>query len=289
MLNATTFTYDGVYSGQYGLLIASLESESTESTSVLSPTVKTIKTTRRNRSSFAGLEYEENQPLTFSIISEVDIPDIIRREILSWLVGREGFKKLQIHQPDYDDYTYNCIFTDAEVIYVNGSCKGFTITANFDSPFCYGRPYKKTVNGDGVDYETVTILNNSDTPDNYVYPLIVINPNNSFIDGKDGEGNDIHKEISIKNISDTSDTGRLFEFSGLLPNLLQPDEELCVDNELRVITKRKIGETATNPIGNALGAFNKKWLRLKKGVNRLEIKIDGSVTIEVPQYVLIGF
>jgi len=279
MLNATEFTYDGVYSGQYGLLIASLDSDNIENTAILSPTIKTIKTPKRNRVSFAGLEYEENQPLTFSILSETDIPSSIRREVLSWLIGRNGFKKLQIHQSDYDDYEYNCIFTDAEVIFVNGSCKGFTITANFDSPYCYGRPYKKIYNGNGTEYETITVVNESDVLDDYVYPFVTIKPNS--LGG-------VYEKISIKNTSDI-DAERAFEFDGLTTELLQTDEELCIDNELCIITKRKEGETATNPIGNVLDTFNKNWLRLKKGVNKLDIKINGKVTIEVPHYVLIGF
>ena len=282
MLSATEFTYDGIHSGKYGLLIASLNYENVENTPILSPVIKTIKTSKRNRFSYVGIEYENAQPLTFSILSQNDIPDLVRREILSWLVGRNGFKKLQIHQPDYDEYEYRCIFTDAEAIYVNGGCKGFRVTAQFDSPYCYGRPRKKTYTGDGNDYETITVVNTSDILDDYVYPFVIIKPN---ISSADVDG--VYADIEIINTSD--DIGRVFEISGLTTSLLSADEELCIDNELCIITKRKEGEITTSPIGNVLDKFNKNWLRLKKGANKLDIKINGRVTIEVPQYVLIGF
>ena len=283
MLAATTFTYDGIYSGIYGLTIAEIDSQNVQNATILSPTVKTIKTARRNRSSFAGIEYEELQTFSFSIMGEEDIPDVVQREILSWLIGRKGFKKLKIHQPEYDEYESNCIFNSADIILVINSCKGFTITATFDSPYFYGSTRTQTFTGDGTEYKAITIINDSDIVDDYIYPALAFKPTASYSDGE------ISKDISIKNNSDI-DIQRAFEFSGLLADsLLQPDEEICIDNEIHVIIKRKIGDTATQPLDDVLSKFNKNWLRLKKGANQLMIRINGTCTIEVPCYVLRRF
>ena len=262
MFNATTFTYDGVYSGIYGLLIAEFNPETVQSSMTFTPTVRAVKSAKSNRFSFAGIVYEEMPEFSFSIISEHRIPDILRRELLSWLTGRAGFKRLQIHQPEYQEYEYNCIFSAVEIIYVNGHCHGFNVTAKFDSPYCYGRPRKRTVNGTGEEV-AVKLVNESDIVDGYVYPIVKFTARDA-VDGK---------AISIIN---EWDAARPFEFCGLTPH-----EEVMVDNELKIITS-SVG-------GDKLSGFSKNWLRLRRGVNELRIRIDGTVTIECPTYVLIGF
>ncbi|MFA5625855.1 MAG: phage tail domain-containing protein, partial [Bradymonadales bacterium] len=252
MFSATYFTYGGVYSKHMGLLIASFDAENIETTPVFSPVFQTPKSARARAFSHGGVKYEAPPQYQFTILSEQHISADARREILSWLVGRGEFQSLYLHQAQFENIEYRCVFTDTSIVYAGGQCRGFTVTAMFDSQFCYGEPYKKTFTGDGTQYEEITVVNHSDTIDGYVYPVVTISPSGFFADGTDDEGNDIYKEISIKNKSDPAGGNRAFEISGLLPDLIQPDEELYVDNELRIITKRRVGETATNPIGNAL-------------------------------------
>jgi len=268
MLTATTFTYDGVYSGQYGMIIAEINTENIQETTPFAPVIRTTKTPKAKRFSFAGIEYEEMPRFQISFMCEEPIPDLIRREILTWLVARNGFKKLQIHQPEYDDYLYNCIFEETRIIFISGACHGFILTATFDSPYCYGRPRKKIIKSDGTEEVEVILINESDMPDEYVYPFVKFKAN-GFIDGK---------SISIVNSSDIADPHRAFEFTDdITPEL----EEIEVDNELKIIT--------SNIPGDHLGKFNKNWLRLIRGPNKLKIRIDGECTVECPQYVKIGF
>jgi len=285
MFNATHFSYDGVYSGQHGILIASFSSDNVDNTSIFAPSVKTVKSAKRNRFSFAGIEYEDAPQFTFSVICPEAIPDISRREILTWLVGRKGFKRLQIHQPDLDEYEYNCIFGNAEVIYVNGNCHGFNLTATFDSPYCYGRPRIKRIIGNGDDV-TVKVINESDFIDDYVYPTVRFSVEAPIIDGE------AQKDISIVNLSDPADPSgiRAFEFNGLFENgNITSTDDVTVDNELKIITKSTNGENIFIPGADLLSYFNKNWLRLKKGVNELKIKVCGCLTIEIPSLILIGF
>ena len=260
MFNATYFTYDGVYSGAYGLQIASFDSETVEDTSVFAPTLNIVKSARSRRFLHNGIEYDDAPEYTFSIISQEAIPDGERREILTWLVGRNDFKKLQMHQPELEDYYYNCVFTNVDMIYVRGRCHGFTVTAKFDSIFAYGKPKVIRITGTG-SAQTVKIINNSDIPDDYVYPIV------SFTMTQEGN-------VSIVNTSEVVTSE--FKFTGV-----RNTETITVDNELKII-ESTIG-------GDRLSLFNKNWLRLQHGVNVLQITFKGTMTITVPTYAMIGF
>jgi hypothetical protein len=264
MFSATHFTYDGIYSAKYGVLVASFEGESVETTEAFTPTLSTYKGVRAQRFYHGGVDYGGAPEYGFSIISPEAIPDLRRREILSWLVGRGEFKDLQIHQPDLEKYRYKCVFTNAGIITVNGQCHGFKLTAKFDSPYCYGGVVSGTVVSDGAGDVRIRIVNASDAPEEWTQPVVKFRAAEP-VDGKD---------IRITNEADT--VSGAFEFEGLTPN-----ERLVVDNEL--------GKVESDVSGDRIACFNGNWLRLKKGANVLTVRINGEVTIECPQYVLIGF
>lgn len=256
MFSASDFTYDGVRSGKYGLVIADFNAESVAETAAFSSVLRTTKPATLNKFIHSGIQYDTAPQFQFSVISETEIPDIVRREILSWLVGRNEFKRLEIHQPDLGKYYYKCVFTEASIIFVHGRCHGFRVTAVFDSPYAYGNPTVISVPSAG-EY-TITIKNTSDLRDTYVYPKVTFT----------GSG------ITI--INNTDDPKRNFVFTDL-----DDDEQIVVDNEIKYISSSK---KLTR-----LDKFNKQWLRLRKGDNSLTIISDGPVTIECPCYVMIGF
>ena len=265
MFNATHFTYDGVFSGIYGLLIADFDDNAVVETAAFSPSLNTNKPTLLKRFFHNGIIYDDVPQHQFSIISQNPIGDVLRREIISWLVGRDSFKILKIHQPDLEQYTYKCVFTDLEIIYVRGACHGFRLTANFDSPYQRGEPTKVKVVGTWVA-QTIKIHNKSDVKDDYIYPQITFRATSAMSDGYD---------ISILN--NTDDTARYFRFSGLYAN-----ETVTVDNELRHIESDRAGEKLSNFV-------DKNWLRLRPGINTLTIAINGTVTITCPTYAMMGF
>lgn len=258
MFNAIYFTYDGVYSGDYGLKIASINSEYVETTTAFAPTLTIAKGAKSKRFFYSGIDYDDSPEYQFSILSEEKISDIQKREILSWLVGRNQFKKLYMHQPEYDDVYFNCIFKAADIIYVGGDCHGFTVTAKFDSIYCYGKPTKIARDLGAGSTVNVSIYNKSDILDDYVYPTIEFN-----------------SDIEIKN---NSDDGRVTKYTGVETS---QSEKITIDNELKVIDSSISGDKLSN--------FNLTWLRLKKGANQLEITGKGQITIICPQYILLGF
>lgn len=256
MFNATYFQYDGQSSAAYGLQIVDFDDGAVKETDVFSPTLSLQKVPGAVRFFHGGIEYDSAPTCEFSVVSEQELTSDLRREVLSWLVGRKQFKALQFIGGDNSDFTYYCVFTSAKTIWVNGRCHGLRLAAQFDSPFARGTATSITV---ASGTHTVQIENKSDVKDGYVYPIV------QFAGG------------SIDIVNTTDDSQRHFTFSGLAVS-----EVITVDNEIRHISST-IG-------GEKLSKFtSKNWLRLRPGVNNLTITASGSVTITCPHYVMIGY
>lgn len=259
MFNATFFTYDGVYSGSYGLKIASIkENSAVNETSYITPEIISAKPTQSKKFLFQGLKYSSMPTYAFSIMSEEPIPEPVQDEIMLWIDSRKGFKTLNIHQPDYEMYDYKCIFTITSIIYHSGQCVGYNLQATFDSAYQYGKPTTKTIVGNGTPQD-IYLVNKSGNIDEYIYPNI------EFM-SSDGS-------ISIVNMSD--DSARAFSFDGLTPN-----STYKVDNERKIIQ----GDGR-----NLLSKFSKKWLRLLRGRNHIKVTINGTLKITCPNYTKIKF
>ena len=258
MFNATEFIYDGIYSGQYGLKIASFNSSVIEETSYVVPSVVVGKSATSKKFHYLDITYDSPPTYDFSVLSEDYITSEMSREILTWLDSRKGFRPLVIMQTGLDELTYNCIFTVSSMIYHAGRCIGFNLSATFDSLYVKGRPIEVTVFGDG-NTKYVDLYNDSDNIDEYIYPDVEF-------DTADGD---------IYIVNTTDDKEREFEFRGLSPNSLYK-----VDNELKIITGA--GK-------DLLSKFSKKWLRVLRGKNHLKVRVNGVVTISCPRYVKISF
>lgn len=261
--NSTFFTYDGVRSIVYGLMVADFNSQNIGEITAYNATLHANKVGAPHRFMYNGLTFDDMPEQTISVISEYPISDTTRREILRWLVGRKGFKRLIVHKPDLADYYFNCVFTNANIIYVNGVCHGFRLTARFDSIYARKSPTVLELTGNGLS-QTVTISNISDIVDDYVYPTVDFT-SAATVDGK-----------NIRIINNTDSPTRAFEFTGLSTN-----ERIIVDNEAKIITSSTTNERVSK--------FNKNWLRMRRGDNSLTVVINGSVTITCPSYILIGF
>ena len=265
MFNASNFTYDGIFSEQYGLKIATLDASTLERTTYVSPTISTAKPARQKKFYYQNISYDNQPTMQFSVFSQEPLNDILQSEILTWLEGRKGYKRLVIHQHGLDDFYYNCIFAVSEIIYFAGYCIGFNLTANFDSPYMYGKPTVITKTGTGDTALSVALVNKSNTKDEYTYPTVEFTTP-SYLSGT--------KNISI--INSTDDSVREFAFDGISLN-----NTVAVDNELKLIT-------ATSD-ADLLSKFNKNWLRLRPGKNTLSIKLNGQITITCPHYEKIRF
>ena len=83
MFNATEFTYDGIYSEQYGLKIASFNSNVLEETPYVIPSVVVGKAPKAKKFHYLGLTYDSPPTYDFSVVSEEAIEEELLREILT--------------------------------------------------------------------------------------------------------------------------------------------------------------------------------------------------------------
>lgn len=256
MFNATYFTYDGQWSGTYGLQIADFDDNAVKETDATNATLTLQKVSGSLRFFHGGVEYDSAPTCEFSVLSQDELTWDIRSAVLSWLTGRKQFKALQFDDADHDGLTYYCVFTSAKTIWINGRCHGFRLTAQFDSPYARGSATSVSVE---AGTHTVAIYNKSDIADGYTYPTVV------FTGG------------SVDIVNTTDDDQRHFIFSDL-----SPSEIITVDNEVKYISSSAGGEKLSN-------FTSKHWLRLQPGINILTIVANGNVTITCPHYAMIGY
>ena len=231
-----SFIFDGIPSETYGLFVANFEQSVVESPG--GGDVDIYKTSIYRRP--VPFTYGTSQrpvlefPLTFASENFIDAGD--RSRIQSWLFGQSSYKKLQITQCDLDTAYFNCFLTSPSVKYVGNMAVAWDCKVVCDAPWAW--EYPKTVSlGTSGTYSYYNKSANSD----YTYPLLVFTISN------------VGDSFQIINLDDGN---RTFLFDNLLAN-----EVITVDNDRKIIT--------SSLPGYKISKFNLKWLRLKKGMNRL--------------------
>lgn len=94
MFNATEFTYDGIYSEQYGLKIASFNSNVLEETPYVIPSVVVGKAPKAKKFHYLDLTYDSPPTYDFSVVSEEAIEEELLREILTCLMPEKVLSRL---------------------------------------------------------------------------------------------------------------------------------------------------------------------------------------------------
>lgn len=208
------FEYAGISSRQYGLIIASVD---TEEYRAIAGTMSghLVYDKKNNKQSIVGNDYSEPLSFEVNIISDNGFaPDYFdRREIEKWLFNRSTFKKFYLDMTD-DIYgeSYevidgeqkrlylNCRFINAERLYYNGGIIGYRATLEADGPMWWQDTISKTFTiVDRPSYVTVTV--DSDISD-YIYPVVKFITRGTLVD--DGS-------VYIKNNSDGSGGTTAFE------------------------------------------------------------------------------
>jgi hypothetical protein len=239
------FIYNGIPSSTYGLFISSVNTSGIIDSPQGSGIVLFTKKILRNPKNFLyGVSQEPVLEFDLQFTSEDSISAQDRSVIGSWLFGQQDYKHLQILQDDMQHIYFNCIITESSVIYVGNLCKGWKAHVVCDSPFAY--EYPKTVtesfSGSAIVSKSVSI-NNTSADSYYVYPIV------TFTTSATGDG------FSITN---ASDAGRIFSFSGILAN-----ETITIDCLKQIISS----DTGLMRVSK----FNLNWFRLVPNVNNLTI------------------
>jgi hypothetical protein len=233
--------YDTFVSSNFGLTIASLDSNGITNSnqgSEISPIVK--KLIRNPKEYVYGFEQSPVLEFDFTITSELSLSAQDRDYIASKLFGQQQVGKLQIVQDDLTSIHYEGIFTKSETIFIGNVQQGWKCHFRSFSPFAYGEQITVTKSYYDVVSDTINVMNLSRNA-YYTYPLLTFTMNSY--------GGDIL-------IQNNSEDSRQFIFTGL-----SAYEVITTDNERQILT------TSTGL--KRVEKFNLKWLRLIPGLNEL--------------------
>lgn len=244
------FIYDNRPSSYFNLYLSEIGGDGSSSwNGAGSMEIYNQKLYRRSQPYFYGSAVGDNKEFELSFTSPDEIDSVKSELIQKWLFSSRSYKKLMILQPDMQNVYMNVILNDPQVVREGNIIRGYTATAQCDSPFGGWKfPKTNTYNySTEVIDSTIVFNNSSDDTGGYLYPYLSITMNNA--------GGSVL-------ITNQSDSNRVFSFTSL-----SPSEVLLVDNSLQQIS------SSTNLL--RMSNFNKKFFRLIPGINT--IRIQGNV------------
>lgn len=240
------FIYDGISSEIYGLRIAELNAQGVnESMGSSDVEIVSQKLFRRSTPYFFGSTASPVLSFSMTAFSEEEIDAEFFQLIQKIYFSSRTYKKLQIDQVDMQGVYFDAILKEPTIVRVGNLLQGIKFTVSCNAPFAFNFPKTVTYPYTAAIVDSTIVFNNtSDDTGNYLYPDTIITMN-SF------GGN-----VSITNLSDSN---RISSFTAM-----SASEILTVNNSLQTI------ESSTGL--KRLSNFNKKFLRLVPGVNRLRIQ-----------------
>ena len=140
MFKASYFKYADIYSGKYNLIMAYVSRNQDFITGAeYEPMIDTLPS--RAESLLYGIKYSE-KPLEFEVDivnPDEDIPMKQMMEIKDWLFGQDGWKKLYIKSPDYENMYLKCLLLPENDIRDSSGYRGVRCKVKNISGFWYGK------------------------------------------------------------------------------------------------------------------------------------------------------
>jgi len=253
------FIYDGTPSQLYGLRICSFESSGFRYTGGSSMELITDRATRSLKHTLLGSVPSSVLEFDLEFFFEEPVNLFQEHIIKSWLFGQIQYKKLFIlNNDELSDVYFNCVLNDPEDIKINGN-NGFKCTVVCDAGGAWEMPKTKTYTptASGLSF----IYNNTSGNNDYTYPTVKFTLNST---------------ATGCTITNASDNGRVFEFTELTGG-----ETIEINGDTGIIIS-SLGV-------NRLGHFNKNFLRLVRGANRLNCSGDiASLSLTVQNFRRLG-
>lgn len=256
------FSFNDVPCYEHGLMIYDFDNATQGDGSFASYDIVEDRVPRRYSSFFYGLN--KNKPLEFTLVFGADVNSVNANEhldrydieeISAWLTGVDGYKWLEIEQPDMEDVRYKCVITDLEFMTVGWMPWAFKCKVICNSPFGYRNQerFRYSVNG-----ENQIVFFNRSTLNGYYKPSFEITLKNGSTDFMIINKSDNNRETSFRNIPNASEM------------------KIFLDNENEVVR--------SDSNINLYQYFNFAFFRLLRGNNKLEIKgdCDVNITCEFP-------
>jgi len=251
------FVYDGIPCTEFGLRLYEVDGVASGNASFSLPSnVSEDRIAGKYKPFFYGVT--QNDPLKFKMIFGIDkalaasseFLDSWDKEIISsWLSPLDGYRWLEIEQPDMEHVRYRCRIENLTSIELSNIPIAFSCEVYCDSPFAYLYPitYKYNCSGD----TQVLLRSRSSYRGNYKPKLkITLNGSNT---------------IQIVNLSNK---GKAFELKELPQDYFMT---IDVDNENGIITN--------NMDLNIYPYFNFEFFELVNGDNK--IRIIGNCILEM--------
>lgn len=261
------FEFNGKSSKDMGLMIGFFNNTRDEIPMGLTRTIdKGDMTPYRHRANHFGTTYDDALIFELGIIKDTckEGVDDLRfkrsevREINAWLTSPK-FPKL-FHMTDYneewydEDIDYFCTITNVTAT-GDDEVMGLTYELTCDSPFGYSKEILHNIHADATAPGIAIIENKSDELEDYIYPVLKINP---LATGK----------ITLENITDN----RSMTINALASDIIYMDcQRLTLyDETKKLITFDSLGIKDVDDI---------YWFRLCSGSN--QIKITGDCDVEI--------
>lgn len=256
-MKALSFIYDEKSSEDYGLYIGELNAKTTaDSMASTNSEIVYDSVNDRIENFIFGvnvterlLEFEMN--LFFEDYENIDKSDI--KYIDQWLFSQKFPKKLILCQEDMSTYYYKAIFKKNDILYHNNKIYGFKCSIQCDSAYAYTSEKQLII--PITSDKSITRINNISSGVTYIYPSI------RFVCNKEG-GSVV--------ITNKSDNNRSF----IISNLKQ-GEEIYIDKWFQITSSYGL---------KRLGNCNKRWIRLKDGVNYIEVSGNTSRVVLTYQF-----
>lgn len=206
--------------------------------------VEMITDSIRRNAKVLYLDASQAPPLEFGIevVFEEPVDIFVLTQVKDWLGGEITFKELQICAENFNTFYFNCYITlDEDLIYAGGY-RGVKATVHCDAPWAWEHEDDITYVFDDTSIPHVVEFNNLSADSEYLRPTIEITAANAG-------------DVSITNVTFNN---RETKFSNLLQG-----ETVTLDNLYGFISS----DTGLRRVAN----FNKKFLKMDKGMNELII------------------
>lgn len=250
MFNTCEFTFAGVSSRMYGLIVCDFGGMGQSDVSFGNKaSIVESRTNKRVDAIHLGVNYHTT-PLEFKLVfgSDRALDRYDLADIAMWLTGYQDYQWLSIDQPDMMHMQFKCLITSLTPISVGWIPYAFEATVRCDCPYAYGYEFEETYIASG---STSILFRNESSVREYLKPELTISPSSGVT------------SISIVNHSDGDR-----EF--LLESLPASLDQIYVNNANGII-QDVVGGV------NLYGGFNMKFLRLVQGDNLLTV--TGKCTI----------
>lgn len=262
------FMYENKRLKDFGFMMVKPENE--DALGVAREIVKGNTNSYRSDANHYNVKYSEALTLPFMIVKDCcknEDLSITRHEVRSiqaWLTSTKTPSILMVETFDHEVIEYYGLFTEITPFEAAGLC-GMYLTFTCDSPYAYGARRMKV---SCSDTESRNFLCDSDELNEYVYPVITINPNSVGI-------------YSIKNTTTSEVINLSFSKEYTTVTIDCKNKKITADGT--ILNLSDVGFTIDNiiDVNNMNSGISKiLWIKLAPGNNKLEFSGNGIFTVK---------